>query len=179
MKKIIFFVFAIVIALNTKAQLSNDDCVNAIPITIGANGTACVTGTTVNAIPTNFTGHACWPLLQDIPEVWYTYIVTGDQNVVTVTPNGGTPAQQVAVSLTNQPCGSGALSTCDVANTNGAAATANYIYAVGTQVWINVGSIVAQGGFQVCISSTTPPAAPGGTCPTATVLCDKNPRFFC
>lgn len=175
MRKIIFFVFAIVIALNTKAQLSNDDCVNAIPITIGADGTACVTGTTVNAIPTNFTGHACWPLFQDIPEVWYTYIVTGDQNIITVTPNGGTPAQQVAVSLTDQPCGSGALSTCDVANTNGAAATTNYIYAVGTQVWINVGSIVAEGGFQVCISSTTPPAAPGGTCPTATVLCDKNP----
>lgn len=175
MKKIIFFVFAIIIALNSKAQLSNDDCVNAIPITIDANGTACVTGTTVNAIPTNFTGHACWPTLQDIPEVWYTYIVTGDQNVITVTPNGGTPAQQVAVSLTNQPCGSGALSTCALAATNGGTATANYIYAVGTQVWINVGSIVAEGGFQLCISSTTPPAAPGGTCATATVLCDKNP----
>jgi gliding motility-associated-like protein len=175
MRKIIFFVFAIVIALNTKAQLSNDDCINAIPITIAADGTGCAIGTTVNAIPTNFTGHACWPLLQDIPDVWYTYIATGDQNIVTVTPNGGGPAQQVAVSLTNQPCGSGALSTCDVANTNGAAATVNFIYGVGTQVWINIGSIVAEGGFQVCVSSTTPPAAPGGTCPTATVLCDKNP----
>ena len=175
MKKIIFFVIAIILALNIKAQLSNDDCINAIPITIAANGTGCATGTTVNAIPTNFTGHACWPLLQDIPDVWYTYIATGDQNIVTVTPNGGSPAQQVAVSLTNQPCGSGALSTCDVANTNGAAATVNFIYGVGTQIWINIGSIVAEGGFQVCVSSTTPPSAPGGNCPTATVLCDKNP----
>jgi gliding motility-associated-like protein len=35
--------------------------------------------------------------------------------------------------------------------------------------------MLGAGGFQICISSTTPTPTPASTCPTAAVLCNKNP----
>lgn len=174
MKKLLPGLLLLLVCFNLHAQVANDDCVNATPITIPASGTVCVTGSTANALGTIYTSHPCYPANQNIPDVWYTFIVTGSQNVVTVTPTGGTPAQQVGVTLTDFPCTSGSLSTCNMSSTAGGTASANYIYAPGTQVWINVGSVLAQGGFQLCVSSTTPPPGPGGSCATATVLCDKS-----
>jgi len=156
-------------------QVSNDDCTNALAITLDASGSACINSTTLDALTTTFTSHACWPTNQPIPDVWFSFVTTGANNVVTVTPNGTSPAQQMAVSLTNQPCGSGALSTCGIASTNTGAATANWTYQIGTTVWVNVGSIVTSGSFQICISSTTPPPTPGSSCATASIICNKNP----
>jgi len=175
MKKYLLFAFYCFISLSIKAQLSNDDCVNAAPITLDATGNACVTGTTTNAIGTTFTGHPCWPTNQSIPDVWYSFVSTGDNNVVTITPTGGTPAQQVAVTLTNLACGAGGLSTCAISATNGGTATANWTYPVGTTVFVNVGTVVAAGGFQICVSSTTPAPTPASSCATAATLCNKNP----
>jgi hypothetical protein len=140
------------VILNTiNAQVSNDDCINATPITLDATGNACLIGTTTNAIGTTFTTHPCWPAGQDIPDVWYSFVSTGANNVITITPNGATPAQQVAVTLTNQACGTGGLSTCAIATSNTSTATANWTYPIGTTVWVNVGTVVAAGGFQICV----------------------------
>lgn len=175
MKKLLFLFNFLCVLQITKAQVNNDDCVNATPITLDATGNACLIGTTTDALPTNFTTHPCWPAGQDIPEVWYSFVTTGANNVVTITPNGATPAQQVAVTLTNQTCGSGGLSTCAIASSNTGTATANWTYPIGTTVWVNVGTVVAAGGFQICVSSTTPPPTPGSSCATASILCNKNP----
>jgi len=175
MKKILLIVSYLVLFNFLNAQVSNDDCINATPITLDATGNACLIGTTTNALGTTFTSHPCWPANQSIPDVWYSFVSTGANNVVTITPNGATPAQQVAVTLTNQTCGSGGLSTCAISATNTGTATANWTYPVGTTVWVNVGSVVAAGGFQICVSSTTPPPTPGSSCATASILCDKNP----
>ncbi|MFL5754564.1 MAG: PKD-like domain-containing protein [Bacteroidia bacterium] len=174
MKKILLSLVLLSVCFIMQAQVANDDCVNATPIAIPASGNICITGTTANALGTIYTSHPCYPINQNIPDVWYTFIAAGSQNVVTVTPTGGTPASQVGVTLTNFPCSSGSLSTCNMSSTAGGTASANYIYAAGTQVWINVGSVLAQGGFQLCITSTTPVPGPGGSCATATVLCDKS-----
>lgn len=175
MKKYLLFVICCFISLGIKAQLSNDDCVNATPITLDGTGNACVIGTTTNAIGTTFTSHPCWPTNQSIPDVWYSFVTSGVNNVVTITPNGGTPAQQVALTLQNTPCGGGALSTCGISATAGGTATANWTYAVGTTVFVNVGTIAAAGGFQICVSSTTPAPTPASSCATAATLCNKNP----
>jgi gliding motility-associated-like protein len=175
MKKFIYSIVFLFILNIINAQVSNDDCINATPITLDATGNACLIGTTTNAIGTTFTSHPCWPAGQDIPDVWYSFVSTGANNVITITPNGATPAQQVAVTLTNQACGTGGLSTCAIAASNAGSATANWTYPIGTTVWVNVGTVVAAGGFQICVSSTTPPPTPGSSCATASIICDKNP----
>ncbi|MDP2385660.1 MAG: PKD-like domain-containing protein, partial [Bacteroidota bacterium] len=174
MNKILLFVLVLVFCLKAKAQVTNDDCVNATQITLDANGNACVNGTTANALGVTYTAHPCWPTFQDIPEVWYTFVTSGTDNTITVTPTGGTPAQQVGVTVMSTNCAA-PINNCDVSATNGGAATTNWTYVVGTQVWVNVGSMVSTGGFQICISSNTPPPNPGGSCATATTLCNKNP----
>lgn len=152
MKKLLFFIVSVCISLQVNSQVSNDDCVNATPITIPASGSVCVTGTTANALGTTYTSHGCYPTLQNIPDVWYTFIATGQQNVFTLSPNGATPAQQVGLTISDFPCSSASSSACDMSATNNGTANLTYIYPVGTQVWINISSIVAQGGFNLCIT---------------------------
>lgn len=156
------------------SQPANDDCVNAQAIVIPVSGDICVTGTTALANGTIYTSHPCFPIGSSIPDVWYTFIAAGTQNTITVTQNGGSPAQQLGVSLTSSPCGGATLQTCNMSATATGSATAVWTYPVGTQIWVNVSSIMAQGGFQICINSITPPNAPGEACNTATILCDKS-----
>ena len=175
MKKILFAIFLL---LNTSyvifAQVSNDDCATAQVITIPSSGNICINSTTVAALGTTYTSHPCFPLNQNIPDVWFTFITTGASNTVTVSPTGTPAAKKLGVSLNTSGCASSVLNTCNLSATNGGTATATWTYPLGTQVWINVSSITLQGGFQLCITSVTAPPAPGNTCGTATTICNKN-----
>ncbi len=154
-------------------QVANDNCTTAQAITIPSSGNVCVTSTTVNAISDNFTSTCDTGTPGN--EVWFTFIATGSQNTVTVTPTGSPAIQQAIVALDGTGCADNAFNICNGSTTNNGSATATWTFTPGTQVWISVESNNGtQGSFQLCITSTTPPPTPGSSCSTATPLCNLN-----
>jgi gliding motility-associated-like protein len=155
------------------SQVANDNCTSAQTITIPPSGNVCITSTTVNALSDNTTSSCDTGTPGN--EVWFTFIATGTQNTVTVTPTGSPALQQSIVALDGTGCADNAFNICGASATNNGTATATWTYAPGTQVWISVESNNGtQGGFQLCITSTTPPPSPGSSCATATPLCNLN-----
>ncbi|MEY4571060.1 MAG: putative adhesin [Bacteroidota bacterium] len=175
-KNIISYLFAIFIlafSSNFFAQVANDNCTSAQAITIPSSGNVCVTSTTVNALSDNTTNTCDTGTPGN--EVWFTFIATGSQNTVTVTPTGSPAIQQAVVSIDGTGCADAAYNICAVSATNNGAATATWTFTPGTQVWISVESNNGtQGGFQLCVTSVTPPPSPGSSCATATPLCNLN-----
>jgi gliding motility-associated-like protein len=148
---------------------ANNDCSNAQVISIPASGSACITSTNANAtsdgnINTCDTGPAG-------SEVWFTYVATGSVNTVTVTPQGSTT--NMVVSMLSAGCSGGVLDGCNAAAGSGSA-TASVGYTPGTQVWISVETNGVDGPFQLCVTSSTPPANPGEACASATQMCAKT-----
>ncbi len=166
------FVLTILFSLNSYSQLANDNCSFPQVISIPSSGSVCINST--NAGATSDLSTSSCDTGTPGNEVWYSYIAEGGQNVVTITPNGATPATNVVVQLQNTPCGSLTFNTCAVGAGTGAA-TAVFSYPIGTQIIFSVETNGTDGTFQVCVSSTTQPAAPGNSCPTATPICNKNP----
>jgi gliding motility-associated-like protein len=161
------------IAFGLISQVANDNCTSAQAITIPASGSVCITSTTVNAISDNTTSSCDTGTPGN--EVWFTFIATGSQNTVTVTPQGSPSIQQAIVAIDGTGCADNAFNICNASATNNGTATATWTFAPGTQVWISVESNNGtQGGFQLCITSVTPPPAPGSSCSNATSLCNKS-----
>jgi hypothetical protein len=159
------------------AQPANDDCTNPSPISLPSSGSACVTGTTVGATATTYVspgicGQTAWN-----NDVWYTFVSTGTYTVITISPTGSPAAQQLGIAVFTGTCanlvGAGG-SYCNISTTNGGSDT---IFAaggpVGTTYFIEVNSFSTAGRFNLCVSSTDPPAAPGNKCSTATKLCTE------
>ncbi|MEP7263933.1 MAG: hypothetical protein ABI772_05535, partial [Bacteroidota bacterium] len=82
-----FFLFKTTIL---EAQVANDDCINASFILIPANGDTCFSTDNLNATPDAFTNicdqNATPPLPPGGNEIWYTYIASGDSNIISVSP---------------------------------------------------------------------------------------------
>ncbi len=169
-------VLFLLICIAGYSQPANDDCTNATPISLPSNGGACVTGTTVGGTATNWTTAVCGQTVWG-SDVWYTFVSTGTNNVVTVRPTGAPAATQLGVSIYSGSCASpvGAPGSCAVSATNGGSDTAIYPAPVGTVLYVEVNSFGTAGGFQLCVTSSTPPAAPGNTCATAARLCTEAP----
>jgi len=151
------------------------NCATATPISLPSSGSACATGTTVGATATNWAAptpcnEATWN------DVWYTFVSSGTQNVVIVSPNGTPAATMLGVSVYTGTCSAvtPAVGSCEVSTTNNGIDTVTYLAPVGTTFYIEVASFGTAGGFQVCVNSTTPPPAPGNTCGTAAKLCTKD-----
>ncbi|MBI2967725.1 MAG: gliding motility-associated C-terminal domain-containing protein [Bacteroidetes bacterium] len=155
------------------SQPPNSSCVTATAITLPPSGSICVNGTNAGSV-NNGTYNAC-DVLPGGNQVWYTYVTTGSQNTITVTPPGGAgSAQQVVVTITDQGCGSGTYIQCNASPTSNGTATVSWSFPLGTQVLIQVTTNGSDGNFQLCITSVNPPASPGEACNTATLLCDKS-----
>lgn len=167
------FLFSILFSVCAFAQPTNDDCANSTPITIPASGNICVNGTLAGATDDGIYS-GCETAGSN--EVWFTYIATGSNNTVTVSPTGGTPATNLVVNITSSACGVNTLNTCNAAATANGTATASWAYPTGTQVWIFVSSTTGSTGtFQVCVNSTTTPPSTGKDCTTAVPICNNNP----
>lgn len=169
--KIITVLGVVFSSFSVLAQPANDNCVTAQTVLIPASGSICFNSSNAGAT-SDLTTNSCDTGAPG-NEVWYTYIVTGGANTVTITPNGATPASSVVVSLQNTPCGSGFLNVCN-SGVGGAATTANFAYTIGTQVWFSVETNGTDGTYEVCVSSISQPAAPGNSCGTASRICTKN-----
>jgi len=166
-------VLSIFLAFPAFSQVANDNCTSAQVITIPTSGNVCITSTTVNALSDNSTSSCDTGTPGN--EVWFTFIATGSQNTVTVTPTGSPAIQQAIVAIDGTGCADNAFNICNAATTNNGTATATWTFTPGTQVWVSVESNNGvQGSFQLCVTSVTPPPSPGSSCATATNLCNKN-----
>ena len=173
MKKLLTILSLILIKFAFGQAPANDNCSTPQVITIPSSGNICINSTNVNAT-SDLTLFNCQTTGSNDHDVWFTFIATGSQNTVVVTPNGGTPAHQIAVSISNTNCASGAYNVCNASATNAGAATVTYTYTPGAQILVNIATNGTDGTFSVCITSITPPPAPGSSCATATPLCNLN-----
>ncbi|MFT4526091.1 MAG: gliding motility-associated-like protein [Bacteroidia bacterium] len=153
------------------AQPANNDCITAQPVIIPAGGTICINSSSINATSSNTT-NACNVVA--VNEVWFSFVAAGPVNTITITPNGGTPLQQAVVTISDAACGGGTFNMCDASATAGGTATANWAYAAGSAVNVSVAGILADGTFEICITSETPPPTPGSNCGGATSSCDPS-----
>ncbi len=176
MNKLVFtLLFFAAFVTGLQAQPLNDDCANAIPITIPATGNVCINGNNIGATSTTWATASCG-FTNWTNDVWYTFVSNGTANTITVTPTGSPAAQRIGVSVYTGTCGSlSSLGTsCQVSATNGGAVTVNQTTTAGTQFYVEVSAFNGDGNFQVCITSGTPPPSPGTTCGTATQVCDLS-----
>ncbi len=153
------------------AQPANDNCATAQVVTIPASGQVCINTTNATATSDNTT-NACDNGAAG-NEIWFTYIATGADNVITATPSGASPATAMVVTMQSTACGSATYNHCGSA-TGAGTATSSFTYPVGTQVWVSVETNGTNGTFTICFNSTTPPAGTGASCATATRICNKN-----
>ncbi|MBS1618552.1 MAG: hypothetical protein JST76_08540, partial [Bacteroidetes bacterium] len=111
-------------------------------------------------------------------DVWYTFVSTGSYTTVTVTPGGATPATQMGVAIyTTTNCSNYAGAGggyCNIATGSNAAFAIGALPG-GTTFYVEVSSFGTAGTFDICVSSTDPPASPGSTCATATRICSMSP----
>src|SRR5687768_14201430 len=112
MKKFLLIAATFMLPFSSFAQVANDDCSNAQAVALPASGSTCFTASNVGALSDNST-NAC-----DVGaagnEIWYTYIATGANNTITVTPTGATPATDLVITyhLASTNCTSGSYSQC-------------------------------------------------------------------
>ena len=160
--------------INLWAQIpSNDDCSNAQSVIIPASGSVCITSSNQNATSDNSV-HTCDQGAAG-NEVWFSYIVNGSENTITVSPTGSNPATFLIVTISSSDCSSGLYTVCDKSATANGSASVNNGFVIGQQVWISVETESGNDGdFELCITSSTPPPSPGEECATATIICDKT-----
>ena len=173
MKRVLFLVSLFVFNFAFGQAPPNDNCITPQVIVIPASGTICVNSTNINATSDGFLNTCDVGVPGN--EVWFAFVATGTSNTVTITPNGGTPAQFAVVSMQNTNCASGSYNICNASATAGGAASVTYSYTPGSQILFSVETEGADGTFQVCVTSTTPPPGPGSSCATATSICTMAP----
>lgn len=170
-----FFTF---MGSNSDAQIpANDNCSGATFIYLDQSGNTCFNDDNLTATSDGIV-NACDagatpPLPPGGNEVWFSYVVTGTVNTITVSPIGLNPAQRVSVTVVNGNCaGGGTPNVCNTALTNVDPASVAFTSFAGTQIWFYVTSLVANGEFLICVSSTNGFVNPGIDCNSATALCN-------
>nr|MBK9651554.1 gliding motility-associated C-terminal domain-containing protein [Bacteroidota bacterium] len=176
-KSVCCFFGLILIHVSAIAQPINDECYLATPIVVPQSGQVCINASNANATPDAITPNTCnQPTGGN--EVWFTYITTGTNNLIAVSPSGGTPAQTLALTIPTGGCAGNIPLACNASATLNGTAIINQSFPVGTQVWFEVTALTSDGDFTICITSAdNPPAyAPnvGDSCTNAIQLCNKQ-----
>lgn len=138
---------------------ANDDCANAIGLNV-SSGMLCQTstnGTTTGATTSTTIGQPDCSGGAIDDDVWYKFVATGDQHIVTV--NGGSPMYYPRFEAYNGTCGNlSSLGVCVTA----AGTTAEGLLTgltIGTTYYVRVYSSSTNGGykgpFSICITSFT------------------------
>lgn len=173
------FFFLLIIKASLFAQApSNDDCSNALFISMPSDGDTCLNSSNQFASGdgiSNPCDNTAFP--PGGHEVWFTYVATGPLNTITIAPALVNGAQQVSVTVQNGNCASSYL-TCFTAPTSNGTASIAFNTTTGAQVYFSVTSIQLDGDFSVCLNSSAGPIFPGSDCLNAVRLCDKT-NFTC
>jgi hypothetical protein len=138
-----------IIFLVTYVQLAaaqvppNDECDGSTFLYLDQTGNTCVSDSTVGATPDGAFNACDATTLAPIPaggnEVWFSYVVSGSVNTITVTPIGVNPAQKVSVTVINGNCfGGGSTNVCNSAPTAIDQASVAFTSFAGTQIWFYV-----------------------------------------
>ena len=161
------------------AQPSNDECVNAIPIT---NPVAYCSNageyTTTSATASNTNAPACWAAT--INDVWFSFtavatdvsiVVLGDVN----NGNWGTMPFPEAALYDNCSATTELGCVSDITASGSVQLFVNNL-TIGQTYYIRIDSRVATtGSFRLCVDNYNAPPAPTSDCNIGTVLCDKSP----
>lgn len=155
----------------------NDECTGSTFLYLDQTGNTCVSDSTLGATSDGAFNACDATTLAPIPaggnEVWFSYVVTGSVNTITVTPIGVNPAQKVSVTVINGNCfGGGSTNVCNTAPTAIDQASVAFTSFAGTQIWFYVTALEADGEFLVCVSSTNGFITPALSCNSATSLCN-------
>ena len=151
MKKIKLFLLLFV-ASNSFGQ--SDGCTNATPISVTANCSSPVSGTTLGATQTIA---GCSGNADD--DVWYSFVATNTIHQIVVTPSAG---MDPVLQLLSGGCGSLVSLICKDDYASGTAETINYSgLTIGVTYTIRIyhyGSGAGTGDFTLCV--TNPPPSP-------------------
>ncbi len=172
MKKNLIVFLSLINLIAFSQTPSNNSCSTAIPIIIPSSGNICINSSNAGA-----TGDGSINACQTGDnEVWFSYVVNGTTNIITATPTATTPvAKKIVITTSALPCSGTTYTFCNASTTNGGTATINSTtFLTGTTILIAVSTNGTAGNFQLCITSSTPPAPPGKTCSTAAVICDRT-----
>jgi hypothetical protein len=110
MKKYLSIFWILIFTFDATGQVVNDNCTSAQAISIPSSGNICITSTTVNALSDN--SYNTCDVLPAGNEVWFTYIATGSQNTITVTPTGSPSIQQAVLTIDGTGCSDAAITAC-------------------------------------------------------------------
>src|ERR1700740_2873904 len=103
--KNLFTSILLLFAFSMSAQVANDVCANAQAIIIPASGSICVSSTNIGATSDGSTNTCDTGTPGN--EVWFSFIASGTNNTITVTPSGTSPATSIVVTMTGSSCTSG------------------------------------------------------------------------
>jgi len=133
----------------------SDNCASPTPITVTANCSTPVNGTTTGATASIFSG--CVGNADD--DVWYQFTATATSHIITVMPSAG---MDPVVQLFSGTCNSLTTLSCQDIGVSGQTET---IYPSGLTIGniyliriYNYGAGAGSGNFTICVSN--PPAAP-------------------
>lgn len=174
LKRIRIIIIFLFFVLSIKAQPVNDNCGQAQFVHLPTTGDTCFLMNNNNATSDGYFNScdqgATFPLPAGGNEVWYTYVATGDSNIITVTPIAGVGAMvDPSLTVISGSCGSFSTLICD----NPLTGTAYFNVPAGTQVWFYVTALTTDGSAIVCIQSSHKVMVAATSCATATNVCDK------
>lgn len=133
--------------------LTNDECVDAIPLVAGLNGPYSSSGA--------FTSSPSWPCASGGSDVWFSVDVAGSGTLSVTTC--GYASWDTAIQLFSGSCGSLSSVQCNDDSCGGLRSTVSASVTAGTY-YVRVGGYnSASGSFSLDVTMpTSPPAAPSG-----------------
>ncbi len=175
-RALVFACLVFVLLFESFAQPVNDNCGGAIAIAIPATGVACIVDSTMGATNTTWPSAVCGQTTW-VHDVWFTFVSTGSENAIIVSPTGSPGAVQLGLSVYTGTCGNltGSGTYCSTTALSNGSDTVLQLGAPGTQYWIEVSAFGGDGSFNLCVTSSSPPAAPGLSCAAATPICNEAP----
>ncbi len=156
---------------------ANDDCANSRFLYLDPSGNLCIsdsnTFATGDGTSNTCDAAAITPLPAGGNEVWYSYVVTGTVNTITVNQGGFNPAGKLSVTVLSGNCASpGSVNVCNTAPTSTDPASVAFTATPGTQLWFYVTSLESNGEFLICINSSNGFINPALSCNNASPLCN-------
>ncbi|MDR6158192.1 hypothetical protein QF023_001708 [Chryseobacterium sp. SLBN-27] len=157
---------------------ANDDCVNAVSLTVSPSST-CLTSTSGNTLGATMSMGAspCFGTPND--DVWYSFVATSSSHMVSLTnvvSTGTSSTTDMYFQVLSGACGTTTSLLCSDADTNIVTGLT-----VGSTYYIRVYTYPANANsfasFNICV--TTPPPPPANDECANAVLLTVNPDYLC
>ncbi len=175
-------IFSLFISYTLLAQPSNDECINALPLTDLNNWCSFSGAYSLNgATPSPEAKPFCFPFFGTSHDIWFFFTAQATNLSVSVSGNTGQPSggslqfPQIAIyegncaNLVEIACSSDAVADNTVQSVISQLSVGQVYYIRIDARNSNVGT------FQLCVNNFNQIPSSSGDCPTGTILCDKSP----